>query len=146
MNDDLSGRRDPSSGHSKDMLLAFLRRVRALRDDRRAVNADLAELRKEIRAGGFDAAKVEAVVRWQEDCEDKGRAVVDEAEALFDLYRSVADGGGKDFDEMMDDARDRALLKIFAPEDQSAPKAPTRKQRALSDAIAAAQCNRMMRE
>lgn len=145
MTDDLGGRRDPTQGHSKDMLLSFMRRIRNLRDDRRAINSDIAELRKEAKSAGFDAGKIEAVVRWQEDCEDKGREIVDEAEAIFDLYRSVADGQGKDFDEMMDEARDRALLKIFAPEDQLTPKGPTKKQRAMSDAMAAAQLNRLTR-
>ena len=139
------GARDPSSGQAKALLLSFFRRTRQLRDDRRSINEDLKILRKEAKDAGFDAKRIEEVVRWQEECEKHGRERVDEAEALFDLYRMVADGQGLNFDEMMDDARDRALLAVFAGEDQTAPKAPTAKQRAASDAMIAAQIDRMTR-
>lgn len=139
------GGRDPSSGHAKQMLVGYLRRVRQLRDDRRAIGEDLAELRKEAKAAGFDARRIEEVVRWQEECEKKGRDRVDEAEALFDLYRMVADGQGLDFEEIMDDARDRALLKMFAGDDQTEPKPPTAKVRAANAAMIAARIDRMTR-
>ncbi|AKM09865.1 GapR family DNA-binding domain-containing protein [Croceicoccus naphthovorans] len=139
------GARDPSSGHAKQILLGYLRRIRALRDQRREINEDIAEVRKEAKDAGFSARRIEEVVRWQEECEKHGREVVDEAEALFDLYRMVADGQGLAFDEMMDDARDRALVKMFAGEDQTAPKPPTAKVRAASDAAIAAQIDRMTR-
>ncbi len=143
MND--AGRRNPSSGHSKDLFVGFLKGMRALRDERRDINVEIAEKRKEMRKAGFDPKQMEKVVRWLEEVDDKGRDVVDEAEALFELYRDVAAGGGKDFDEIMTDARDRALLKIFAPTDQTKPGAPTKKQRAVSDALAGAQVSRMNR-
>lgn len=139
------GARDPSSGHAKQMLLGYLRRVRQLRDDRRVIGEDLAALRKEAKNAGFDAKRIEDVVRWQEECEKKGREPVDEAEALFDLYRMVADGQGLDFEEIMDDARDRALVKMFAGEDQTAPKPATAKVRAANDAMIASQIDRMTR-
>ncbi len=134
-------RRDPSSGHDKQLLLGFIKSKRDARDRRREINAELADQRKAERKAGFDPKQIEAVVRWLEECEDKGREVVDEAEALFELYRNVADGAGLDFDEIMTDARDRALLKIFAPEDQLKPGAPTRKQKAVSDALAGCQAS-----
>lgn len=137
--------RDPASDQAKALLLDFIRRLRALRDQRREINADMAEVRSEAKAAGFDAKRIEMVVRWQEECEDKGREIVDEGEALFDLYRSVVDGEGKNLEEIMDDARDRALLKIFAPDDQLAPKGPTKREKAVNDALAAAACNRAMR-
>lgn len=139
------GRRDPSGGHAKDMLLSFIRRVKDLRQQVRDLNADKAEVKKEARGAGFDSTKIEEVVRWMEKCEKHGRDVMDEAEALYELYRSVVDGGGQDFNEIMDDARDRALLKIFAPDDQLKPQAPTRKQKAVADALAMAQASRMNR-
>lgn len=143
--DDLSGRRDPTSGHSKEMLLGYIRRVKDLRQQVRDLNADKAEVKKDARAAGFDGTKIEEVVRWLEKVDKHGRDTMDEAEALYDLYRQVVDGKGKAFDEIMDDARDRALLKIFAPDDQLAPKAPTAKQRQVSDALAYAAVSRMNR-
>ena len=144
------GRRDPTSGHSKEMLLGFIRQVKDLRARVRELNADKAAVKKEARAVGFDSTKIEEVVRWLEKVDTHTRPVMDEAEAIYDLYRSVVDGQGpdgkaQDFDAMMDDARDRALLKIFAPDDQLAPKPPTLKQRAASDALAYAAVSRMNR-
>jgi len=136
--------RDPSADHAKSMLLDFIRRLRALRDQRREINADMRELRSEAGDAGFSAKAIESVVRWQEECEDKGRADVDEFEALVELYRITVDGEGQNLAEIMDEARDRALLKIFAPEDQLKPKGPTKKQKAVQDALAAARCIQQM--
>jgi uncharacterized protein (UPF0335 family) len=139
------GRRDPSSGHAKEMLLSYVRRVKDLRQQVRDLNADKAEVKKEARNAGFDATKIEEVVRWLEKVDKHGRDQMDEAEALYELYRSVVDGKGQDFNEIMDDARDRALLKIFAPDDQLVPAAPTAKQRQVNDALAYAQVSKMNR-
>lgn len=137
--------RDTSSGHSKELLLGHIRAVKDLRDQRRELTAEIAERKKDARDQGFDGTKIEEVVRWIEKVEKHGRDVMDESEALYDLYRSTWDGKAQDFDDIMDDARDRALLKIFAPDDQTTPKGPTRKERAVADALAAAAANRAMR-
>ena len=139
------GRRDPSAGNSKQLLLGHIRAVRELREQRREINADIAERKKEARAQGFDGTKIEEVVRWIEKVEKNGREAMDEVEALYELYRTTWDGGGLDFDEIMDDARDRALLKIFAGDDQTMPTGPTKKVKAVNDALAAAQASRQMR-
>lgn len=109
---------DPADGHSKTLLVAFFNRIKSLRAERKALTDDIAEVRKEAKGAGFDARKIEEVVRWSEDCETNGREAMDEAEAIFDLYRQVVDGGARDFDAMMDSARDRALLAVFAGQDQ----------------------------
>ncbi len=145
MNLEDAGRRDPTSGHSKEMLLGYIRRVKDLRARVRELNADKAELKKEARSVGFDSTKIEEVVRWLEKVDQHTRPVMDEAEAIFELYRAVVDGGAKDFDQMMDSARDRALLKVFAGDDQLAPKPPTQKQRQANDALAYAAVSRMNR-
>jgi uncharacterized protein (UPF0335 family) len=137
--------RDPASDHAKQQLMNGLRRCRALRDQRREINADLAEWRKEHKDLGFDPQRMEMVVRWQEDVDDKGRELVDEGEALYELYRSVVDGEGQNLEEIMGDARDRALLKIFAPTDQQDVRGPTKKQKAVNDALAMAAANKAMR-
>jgi uncharacterized protein (UPF0335 family) len=138
--------RDAASDAAKAKLIGYIRRLRALRDQRRDINADMAEVRKEAKNEGFDAKRIEMVVRWQEECEDKGREIVDEGEALFELYRSVVDGEGRNLSDLMDDARDRALLKIFAPDDQADVRGPTKKVKAVNDALAMAQANRALRD
>lgn len=145
MSEDIGGRRDPASGHAKELLLGHIRAVKDLRQQVRDLNADKAERKKMAREQGFDGTKIEEVVRWLEKVDKHGREAMDEADALYDLYRSVVDGKGLDIGELMDDARDRALLKLFAPDDQLKPKAPTQKQRAVSDALAMAQVSRMNR-
>ncbi len=105
-------------GHSKTLLVAFVNRVKRLEDERADLAADASEVCKEAKGAGFDATKIREVVRWLRKVEKHGRETMDEAEAIFDLYRSVVDGGAVPLDEMMSTARDRALLKIFAPDDQ----------------------------
>ena len=144
------GRRDPSSGHSKDLLLGHIRAVKALREQVRELNAEKAEIKKTARDQGFDGTKIEEVVRWLEKVDRHGREAMDEAEALFELYRGVVDGQKPDgsaasFDEIMTDARDRALLKLFAPDDQTAPRAPTQRQKSANVALAYAAVSRMNR-
>lgn len=131
---------------ARALLLDYIRRVRALREGVRELNADKAEVKKEARDKGFDSTKIEEVVRWLEKVDKHGRAAMDEAEAVYELYRSAVDtrdpaGRPQSFDEIMSEARDRALLKLFAPDDQLAPKPATAKQRALSDAVALARLN-----
>jgi len=150
VSDDLGGRRDPTSDHSKELLLGHIRAVLDYREQVREINADKAERKKTAKDQGFDPVKIEEVARWVEKVNKHGRDVMDEAEAIYDLYRSVHDGQGQDFDTLMDGARDRALLKIFAPEDQTSPKGPTKRQKAIADALAGAaiggsQANRMIR-
>lgn len=135
-----------SGEQAKLLLLGHVRAVKALRDQRREINADIAERKKEMRDQGFDARRVEDVVRWMEQCEKHGRETVDEAEAMFELYRGVVESEGKPVEQLMGSERDRELLARFAPQDQQQVKGPTRKQRAVHDALAAAACNRAMRD
>lgn len=139
----MSGR---ASEQAKALLLGHVRAIRALRAQRREINGDIAEEKKDAREHGFDARRIEDVVRWQEECEKKGRPAVDEAEAMFELYRLTVEGEGKTLDEMMGSDRDRELLAKFAPEDQQPLKGPTRKQKAVHDALAAAACSRSLHE
>lgn len=119
-----------SGDHSQTLLKAFIDRVKRLEDERAELGADITDVVKEARGAGFDGTKIREVVRWLRKCEKNGREAMDEAEALFDLYRMAIDGKAESFDSMMDEARDRALLKIFAPDDQIAPKLNVRAQRA----------------
>jgi uncharacterized protein (UPF0335 family) len=138
--------RDPATNHAKQLLVSHIRAVKALREQRSDINAEISARKKEAKDQGFDGTKIEEVVRWIEKVEKHGRDVMDEAEALYDLYRTTWDGGGIDLDALMDDARDRALLKMFAPDAQQEVKGPTKKQKAVADALAMAEANRAMRD
>jgi uncharacterized protein (UPF0335 family) len=109
-------------GQSKTLLLGFINRVKALMDEIGELQADVADVCKEAKSTGFDGTKIREVVRWLRKIDKHGREPVDEAEAIFELYRSVVDGKAASFDAMMDSARDRALLNLFAPTDQVTPK------------------------
>lgn len=105
-------------GHSKLLLVGFIRRVKAHMDEVADINAAMAEECKEAKSRGFDGTKIREVARWLRKIDKHGREKVDEAEAIFDLYRTIEGGGETKFDDMMDSARDRALLAMFAPDDQ----------------------------
>lgn len=124
-------------GQSKTLLVGFVNRVKSLRDEIADLQADARDVLAEAKSAGFDRVKISEVVRWLMRVDKHGRDAMDEAEAIFDLYRSVVDGGAVRFDEMMDDARDRALLKIFAPDDQVTPKLNTRVKAARTAAVMA---------
>ena len=110
------------NGQSATLLKAFVDRVKRLKDEIRELNADVADVKKEAKGAGFDPVKIGEVVTWLMRCDKHGRGAMDEAEAIFDLYRSVIEERAAGFDDMMDSARDRALLRIFAPDDQVTPK------------------------
>lgn len=130
--------------HSKTLLLAFINRVKRIADEIKDMQADITDVCKEAKDAGFEPRRIREVVRWLQKIDKHGRQTVDEAEAIFDLYRSVVDGGATSLDDMMNDARDRALLKIFAPKDQASEKLNQRTKKAR-DAIALAQAAKAAR-
>lgn len=134
-----------AEGQSRTLLMGFYKRMRALRDERASLTADLGDVRKEARRAGFDATKIEEVCRWMEKIDKHGRDRMDEAEAIFDLYRQIVDGRGAEFEDMMNNARDRALLKIFAPDDQVAEKINQR-TKTMRNAVVMAQAAKRARE
>lgn len=139
------GPQEPKKDHSRDMLVGYIRQILNIREGVRDLNAEKAEIKKEAKAAGFDPVKIEEVARWVEKVDKHGRDEMDEAEALYDLYRQVFDGQGKAIGEMMDSARDRALVNMFANDDQLNPKAPTRKQTAATNALAYSAISKMNR-
>ncbi|GAA4220234.1 hypothetical protein GCM10022253_23910 [Sphingomonas endophytica] len=127
-------------GQSKLLLVGFIRRVKAHMDEVAEINEVIAAECKEAKSRGFDGTKIREVARWLRKIDKHGREKVDEAEAIFDLYRSVVGGGEDGFDAMMDSARDRALLAMFAPDDQVEKKLDASRksmQRALALAAGA---------
>lgn len=134
-----------TDGHSKQLLVSAIRFVKGQLDEIAGINEVIAERCKDARDQGFDSGKIREVARWLRKVEKHGRDKMDEAEAIFDLYRSVVDTGGADLDTMMDDARDRALLKMFAGEDQVEKKLSASRKR-VSTALALAQASKAARE
>nr|WP_246346481.1 GapR family DNA-binding domain-containing protein [Sphingomonas endophytica] len=121
-------------------MVGFIRRVKAHMDEVAEINEVIAAECKEAKSRGFDGTKIREVARWLRKIDKHGREKVDEAEAIFDLYRSVVGGGEDGFDAMMDSARDRALLAMFAPDDQVEKKLDASRksmQRALALAAGA---------
>lgn len=122
---------------SKTLLVGFINRLKTLADEIADIQADCADVRKEAKNAGFDAVKIGEVVRWLRKVDKHGRTAMDDAEAVFDLYRQAVDARSTSFDDMMTEARDKALLKIFAPQDQVEPKLNARTKR-MRDALAVA--------
>lgn len=133
------------SGQSKTLLLGFIRRGKALSDQIRDLQSDLTEVCKEAKVAGFEPVRIREVIRWLMKVDKHGREKVDEAEAIFDLYRSVADGGAVKLDEMMNDARDRALLAIFAPQDQADAQL-SKRRKTMNNALAMAKAAKQARQ
>lgn len=130
---------------AKKALLGHIRAIAALREARREINADIAERKKMAKDEGFEAKRIEEVVRWQEQCDKHGREAVDDVEAMFELYRNVLEGEAKPLSDQMATDRDRELLAVFAGEDQLAVSGPTKKQKAVNAALTGAQISRMNR-
>lgn len=133
------------NGESKTLLLAFINRLKALADEVADIRTDMAAVRKEAKSAGFDAVKIGEVVSWLIKVDKHGRDAMDDAEAIFDLYRSVTEAGGARLDDIMTEDRDKALLRLFAPDDQVEAKinAQTKKSRT---ALVMARAAKMARE
>jgi uncharacterized protein (UPF0335 family) len=131
-------------GHSKTLLVGFINRVKRLADEIADLQSDTADVCKEAKDAGFEPKRIREVVKWLRQIEKHGRDKVDEAEAIFDLYRQVVDGRAANFDDMMDSARDRALLAKFAPTDQVAPQINQRTKK-MKEALAMAQAAKKAR-
>lgn len=136
---------EPAEGHSKTLLVSFVSRVKALADEIKDLQSDMTDVCKEAKSAGFEAVRIREVVRWLQKIDKHGREQVDEAEAIFDLYRQVVDGGARDFGSMMDSARDRAILKQFAGDDQTAPQINQRTKK-MREALAMAQAAKQARQ
>jgi DNA primase len=76
-----------SEGDSAKHLIQIVRRVLRLREDRRAITADLADVMKFAEAIGVNKVQIGAVVREIESDLAKGPGVREEAEMLRVLYR-----------------------------------------------------------
>ena len=129
----------PSDTDSEQRLRAFIKRILHLREERKAITDDIADVSKEAKAAGFDSVKITEVCRWLERCEKHGRDAMVEAEAIFDLYREVAEDSGGPLSALFDQAKDKALVELFAGKE---PDQPTKRVKGLNAARFAAQQTR----
>lgn len=133
--------------HSKTLLVAFIERVKRLEDERAELAADAAEVCKEAKTAGYEPTKIREVVRWLRKIDKHGREKMDEAEAIYDLYRSAIDGKDVKFGEIMDSARDRALLAVFAGgDDDQVADAVHKRRKGVAAAVALAKAAREARK
>jgi len=121
---------------------ALVEHVLALLD----IRAEIAVLRlqererKKLADGeGFEPKQIALVVRWYEKCVKWGADAMKAGEQVFRLYRATVDeSGGAVRPQGEAPTADAKLAELFG---KPAPKAPTRKQKAVSDAIALARLN-----
>lgn len=125
-----------------DRAAAVVEHVLALLD----IRAEIAVLRGQEKdrrkladEEGFEAKQLALVVRWYEKCAKHGVDAMKAGEAVFGLYRATVDERGGPVRAEGAPTADEKLKALFG---QPAPKAPTAKQRAVSDAIAMARINR----
>ena len=97
--------------------------------------------RKKLAKGdGLEVPQLALVVRWFEKCAKHGPDAMKAGEQVFRLYRAtVEEAGGPVRSDGLPPTADEKLAALFA---KPAPKAPTAKQRAVSDAVALARINR----
>lgn len=110
------------------------------------IRAEIAVLREQERArrgaagaDGFDTNQIALTVRWYEKCAKHGADMMKAGEQVFHLYRATVDEAGGPVRPQGDVTADEKLAALFA---QPAPKAPTKKQKSVADAIALARLNR----
>lgn len=128
---------EPADPDTERQLRMLISRVLNLREDRRSITADIAEVLKESRSRGFDSRKITEVCIWLEKVEKNGRDEMLEAEELFRIYRDVAEGPTRPLAEEFAEVRDKVLVEIFASPPE--PKAPPKRLKSLNAHRAAAE-------
>lgn len=93
---------------------------------------------------GFEVPQLALVVRWYEKCAKWGPAAMKAGEHVFRAYRASVDEAGGESGRFgrpdgLPPPADEKLAALFG---KPAPKAPTAKQRSISDAVAMARINR----
>ena len=111
------------------------------------IRAEIAELRradlaakKAAGADGFDENQNTRLVRWYEKIAQHGLEAMQLGEKVFGIYRATVDElGGPVRPDGQAPTADEKLAALFG---KPAPKAPSAKARAISDAVAMARLNR----
>jgi len=103
-------------------LVSYIRRTLNLREERKQITQDIAELLKEARDDGFDSARITEVCRRVERIEKHGRDEVLAAETLKEIYIETWEGAeqGAAFASA---TKDQVLLALIAkPAEPPKPK------------------------
>lgn len=131
-----------SSGvdHAEEQLRAFVERIERLIEDRKDINADIASVKGEAKAFGFDPAAIMDLIKQRAFAEKHGQQALLERLSLIELYSEAVGLGGIGLDALMAQARDKALMAQFVGDPQAAKKLSKRTQtvRALADQADAA--------
>lgn len=131
-----------SSGadHAEAQLRAFVERIERLIEDRKSINADIADVKSEAKAFGFSPGAVMDVIKQRAFADKHGQDALLERLSLIELYSEAVGMGGIGLDALMAQARDKALMAQFVGDPQAAKKLTKRTQtvRALADQAAAA--------
>lgn len=130
----------PTDPETERRLRGLIGRVLNLREERRAISADITDVLKEARSTGFDSRKITETCQWLEKVDKHGREAMLQAEELFHLYREVAEGPAAPVAELFEAARDKALAEMFAAPPET--KAPPRRIKTLNAHRAAADAAR----
>jgi uncharacterized protein (UPF0335 family) len=126
--------------HAEEQLRAFVERIERLIDDRKGINADIADVKNEAKSFGFSPGAVMDVIKQRAFAEKHGQDALLERLSLIELYSEAVGMGGIGLDALMSQARDKALMAQFVGDPQAAKKLSKRTQtvRALADQAAAA--------
>lgn len=135
---------DPADPETERRLRGLITRVLNLREERAGITSDIAVVLKEARDTGFDSRKITEACIWVEKCNKHGRETMVLAEQVYHIYRDVAQGPVRPLAEQFADAKDRALVEIFASPPEEKPKVPKR-VKAAEDAAALARAARIAR-
>lgn len=79
------------SNVAQDQIKAYVDRVLRMKEEAKAINADIREIYAEAKASGFDKTVLGKLVTYVEKRQSDSAAVM-ETEALFDLYLTAYDG------------------------------------------------------
>ncbi|MGF7152495.1 DUF2312 domain-containing protein [Novosphingobium gossypii] len=131
----------PAGATSEEQLRAIISKMLELRAERVEMNAGMALELKRARSAGFDPRKIVEACMWIEKCDKHGRPQMLAAEELFQIYREIGEGPRPE-PRVEGDSK---LVEMFAGPAPAEKKAPTLKQRKVSDALAYAQISRKNR-
>lgn len=79
-----------SDSVAQDQIRAFVDRILRMKEEAKAINADIREIYAEAKGNGFDKTVLGKLVSYVEK-RNAGAADLQEAEAIFDLYLSAYD-------------------------------------------------------
>lgn len=106
-------------GQSTEALRAFINELKERADHIAEIQEEMSDICKSARDAGFNSTRMREVVAWLRKVEKHGLIKMEEAEALFDLYRMAHQGQqARSFDEVLQSAQDRALAEKFLGTDQ----------------------------